>query len=345
MTRPPSCDNGDPALYFTCTTINADATALHRNLQRWPDPNRCVIAFDRKTRYTQILDARAQWIEFSHTPVTDYERLCPWDSYSRKNIAFLHAAQSGAAFIFETDDDNQLTASYDYLAKKTAIFDEDFEAASTQGPVNLFAGIYLQERDNIWARGYPLKHIDARLPTDLVHRRCRPGIIQFLVDGNPDVDAIFRLVRGADLDMQVDLGNLPIGIVDSYHPFNSQATLWPRDMFSLMYLPSSCPFRMTDIWRSYVAQRILYELGRCVVFEAPIVRQVRNTHAIHDDFFDELPGYQQSEMVIDTLLDINLGDLGQVSDMLCRCYAKLQSIGIVDKRELVLIKAWLEAVQ
>ena len=36
----------------------------------------------------------------------------------------------------------------------------------------------------------------------------------------------------------------------------------------LMYLPSTCTFRMTDIWRSLIAQRCLWELGQGVVFHA-----------------------------------------------------------------------------
>jgi hypothetical protein len=37
----------------------------------------------------------------------------------------------------------------------------------------------------------------------------------------------------------------------------------------LLYLPSHCCFRMTDIWRSFIAQRCLWELGHWVVCQAP----------------------------------------------------------------------------
>ena len=54
-------------------------------------------------------------------------------------------------------------------------------------------------------------------------------------------------------------------------PFNSQTTWWWPEAYPLLYLPSHCSFRMTDIWRSFVAQRCLWELGHGLVFHAPEV--------------------------------------------------------------------------
>ncbi len=51
-----------------------------------------------------------------------------------------------------------------------------------------------------------------------------------------------------------------------------------------MYLPVTCSFRMTDIWRGYIAQRIIFEYGYGIVFEEPAVYQKRNNHRISSDF-------------------------------------------------------------
>ena len=64
----------------------------------------------------------------------------------------------------------------------------------------------------------------------------------------------------------------------SWCPFNSQNTAWWPDAFPLLYLPSFCSFRMTDIWRSLVAQRIAAENGWWILFHEPTVRQERNEH-------------------------------------------------------------------
>jgi hypothetical protein len=343
MPEPIPSPSGE-SVFFACTTIDGGAPALEKNLRLWPHPDRCYIAFDRKTRLTSLPDVDAHWIYFADAPSTDYQRLCPWDSYSRKNIAFIEAARAGAGYIFETDDDNELIVGYEALAAKAAVFATTVAAGSHAGTVNLFADIYDQVDGNVWARGFPLRHIETRYAGGRETQECRPGVVQFLVDGNPDVDAIFRLVRGADLDMQANRRALPLAIANAYHPFNSQATLWPRATFPLMYLPSSCPFRMTDVWRGYIAQRILQEAGRCVVFEGPVVRQIRNVHAIHDDFFDEHPGYVQSERVIDTLRTTDFSGHGSLEDMLLACYERLCRAGVFERRELVLLKAWCEAI-
>ena len=49
---------------------------------------------------------------------------------------------------------------------------------------------------------------------------------------------------------------------------------------------------MTDIWRSFVAQRILQENDWAVLFHAPTVSQERNEHDLMRDFADEVPGYR-----------------------------------------------------
>ena len=84
-------------------------------------------------------------------------------------------------------------------------------------------------------------------------------IQQGLADGNPDVDAIFRLV----LPLPMNFGRKPpIALCrGAWCPFNSQNTSWWPAAYPLLYLPAYCSFRMTDIWRSFVAQRICWENG------------------------------------------------------------------------------------
>ena len=58
---------------------------------------------------------------------------------------------------------------------------------------------------------------------------------------------------------------------DTWCPFNSQNTAWWRDAVPLLYLPAYCSFRMTDIWRSFVAQRIAWENGWRLLFHEPTI--------------------------------------------------------------------------
>ena len=73
-----------------------------------------------------------------------------------------------------------------------------------------------------------------------------------------------------------------------------------------MYLPSYCSFRMTDIWRSFVAQRIAWECDWPILFHSSNVRQERNEHNLMSDFRDEVSGYLNNLNIMDSLMNLNL---------------------------------------
>ena len=89
------------------------------------------------------------------------------------------------------------------------------------------------------------------------------AIQQFLMDENPDVDAVFRLTNEGKEYFKGEDVVLESG---TWCPFNSQNTLWFPAAFPYLYLPCTATFRMTDIWRSFVAQICLYSAGGKVAF-------------------------------------------------------------------------------
>ena len=109
-----------------------------------------------------------------------------------------------------------------------------------------------------------------------------------------------------------------------------------------MYVPSNCSFRMCDIWKSFIAQRCLWEIGHGVVFHAPEVIQERNVHNLMKDFTDEIPGYTGNQRLTETLESTTLlpGN-GNVCDNLMRCYEALVAEGFFPSEELQLVKLWL----
>ena len=140
-------------------------------------------------------------------------------------------------------------------------------------------------------------------------------IQQGLVDGDPDVDAIYRLVL--DLPFQFTAGpSVALG-PGAWCPFNSQNTSWWPEAYPLMYLPAYCSFRMTDIWRSFVAQRIAWENGWSVLFHEATVRQRRNPHDLLRDFRDEVPGYLANREICAALqaLELEPGGLRVAANM------------------------------
>jgi hypothetical protein len=146
------------------------------------------------------------------------------------------------------------------------------------------------------------------------------------------------------LDAPLKFDRLPaVGLGrGAWCPFNSQSTWWWPEVYPLLYLPSYCTFRMTDIWRSLVAQRCLWEIGGCVTFHVGEVVQKRNPHNLMRDFRDEVPGYLSNDSIRRALEPLRLKS-GQafVGANLELCYEALVVAGIFPHKELTLLRAWL----
>jgi len=159
-----------------------------------------------------------------------------------------------------------------------------------------------------------------------------------LANDNPDVDAIYRLTYPLPVTFKSGLKIMvPPGL---WTPFNSQNTIFRRTAFPLMYLPSFCSFRMTDIWRSLIAQRCLWELNKGIVFTSPTVFQERNDHNLLKDFEQEIPGYLNNDRIRHILSKLDLK-----SDMLENlqiCYDSLIREDIFPPEELDLVNLWLD---
>ena len=100
---------------------------------------------------------------------------------------------------------------------------------------------------------------------------------------------------------------------------------------------------MTDIWRSFVAQRIVWSNNWNILFHEPTVWQERNEHKLMLNFRDEVPGYLHNREICEALENLSLEPgVKSINDNLRRCYEKLVSMGIMAPQELVLLEAWLE---
>jgi hypothetical protein len=263
-------------------------------------------------------------------------RLLPTGHYSRKNLGYLLALSREASCIYETDDDNAPTDAW-HMREMSS----DAQRVAPSRWVNVFR--MFTDRP-IWPRGFPLELVSYPPPRILAdgdpRERFDAPIQQGLSDNSPDVDAVWRLIM--DRAFTFDPGPsvwLPPG---SWCPFNSQSTWWWPPAHPLMYLPSHCTFRMTDIWRSFVAQRCLWELGAGLVFHAPEVIQERNRHDLLKDFEHEIPGYLNNQRITQTLADLGLrSGGGAVGDNLVHCYEALAAEGFLPAAELPLVHAWL----
>ena len=261
----------------------------------------------------------------------------PTRHYARKNIGYLEAIRRGARIIVETDDDN-LPLDLFWQPRSLLATAPVLRGA---GWVNVYG--YFTTRQ-IWPRGLPLDEIrrsQAAPPLPAAEPVACP-IQQGLADGDPDVDAIWRLVCDGPA-VTFEPGRQVALAAGSWCPFNSQNTTWWPQAYPLLYLPSYCSFRMTDIWRSFVAQRIAMANGWGLLFTSPTVVQIRNEHDLMRDFADEVPGYLGNAAIRHALEEVETRPGPEhMAGNLVRCYQRLVALGVVNAAELGLLNTWLQ---
>lgn len=297
-----------------------------------------VVIGDRKSPPVYELPGADYYsLERQHQSFPEFSQALPVGHYARKNLGYLLALRAGCDWLLETDDDNHPLDDFFQLASGAPL-----NCRRLGGPPRwLNAYRYFGAGTDVWPRGYPLEQLaldrDGPPPSERWQPE-QPALIQGLADDNPDVDAVFRLTR--PLPVNFDRRAAPVSLdAGLWCPFNSQNTAFRRDLAALCYLPSYCSFRMTDIWRSFVAQRCLWAAGQRLVFTAPTVRQERNEHNLLRDFADEVPGYLNNERIRQCLDACTLS--GDPAADLRRCYCALVELGVIPDQELALVDAWL----
>lgn len=264
----------------------------------------------------------------------EFSRALPVNSYTRKNIAYAWAIRQNPEVIIDTDDDNIPYDDFELFP-----FEGTYDTlAQDLGMVNIYAAF---TRQKIWPRGLPLPEITR--PQDALEnyapREVKVGVWQGLADGDPDVDAIYRLVDGSacifDKRAPLVLGK------GTWTPFNSQNTVFRPETYPLMYIPTTVTFRFSDILRSWVAQPILWQAGMQLGFTRATVFQDRNPHNYMVDFESEIPMYLYSQKAIEVVSKAVSPD-NSIAGNMWNAYHMLAEAGIVQQQELQTLRLWLD---
>ncbi len=265
----------------------------------------------------------------------DTLKLLPWNHYCRKMVGYLYAIEQGADLIADSDDDNIPYDSWPELPEDGT----KLRLLSGCKFVNIYRYF---TKETVWPRGYPLNRIlETEQPSE-TDTQAPVGIWQSLADEDPDVDAIYRLTNNKPIFFSKERHlALDKGVVS---PFNSQNTIFAKELFPLLYLPSFVTFRFTDILRGLVAQPLMWNSGLHLGIGPATVVQKRNPHNYLRDFESEIPVFLHSEKVIDTLCSVDLSqkDLGSA---LIIAYEELLKQNIVEANEVELLKLWVGDVK
>ena len=235
-------------------------------------------------------------------------------------VGYLYAIFNGAEYIYETDDDNSpLDGLFGFRYKKLNGLELDCPSTDNQNE-NLFINPYAYfGQPSMWPRGYPLDMISEKIP----EKNCKiykvfdsskdngsyriPLIQQGLVNGDPDVDAIYRLTRKKNmhaLNVKFDENSPPLFLnKNQYAPTNSQNTFFHYDAFWSLIFPLNVTFRECDILRGYISIRLLQDINGRVAFLAPNALQIRNSHSYHIDYLLEKRLYETIQFFVNDLND------------------------------------------
>ena len=343
--------------WVVVTTINAPTESI-KKLTELPEPWKIVVIGDKKTK-NEEWDIYSNSNKLKFLSVDSQNKLnykttqyIPYNSYTRKNIGYLYAIEHGAKEIYETDDDNIFT-TFEELYQT---FDNYSKISYIENDINNMINPYAYfGRPSIWPRGFRLN--DIRLDhekkfyiTSPDFISSKPLVFQGLANGDPDVDAIFRLTRAnAYYPIKLDFYEMHplLYFPGNYIPINSQNTRFLYNSFPAMALPTTVAFRVCDIWRGFILERFIWGYNGTVVFHRPSVYQKRNVHDYYEDFLDEEALYYGLEDILNGLNDKQI--LGIINanpgQVLVKMIEILVEKKVLKKNDYNMYKAFIEDLE
>jgi len=300
-----------------------------------------------------------------------FMEMLPWKSFARKNIGFLFAISFGAKVIYDFDDDNILLPLEDNTTIPPPFFyseDEGFERTVllkevAESDEDIIIGGHAfnpypfmsPDQKYSWPRGFPIDQLQKSFNVwNLTNTTLGSieyssiGVIQSLCNTDPDSDAVFRLTRKDSTNFKFDRSPtaLPLLIPSSgYTPFNAQATTHLYHVFWGLYLPCTVPGRVTDIWRSFIMQRIMRELGLYVLYTPPIVTHERTAHNYIGDMTAEADVYTKTSSLL-ALLDqwSPTKDASTLPEVIFELWIELYEHDYIELHDVETVKEYLRTL-
>ena len=280
-------------------------------------------------------------------------RHVPWNHFGRKSVGFLYAIAGGCERIYDFDDDNHLRSPEGF--DKVSSW-KRYELKATANDAHVFNPYPFFQPTNgtfIWPRGFPLQFIRDEntytVPSQSFALDDADGddfesvaVIQSLANHDPDVDAIYRMTRPLPISFHREETILvPPRAV--YTPWNAQAVLVSEPAFFGLLLPVTVTGRVSDIWRSYITTRLLWETRYKIGFSSAFVTQYRNPHSYMVDFADEDDLYNRVDDLLEALASWTSDGHETLETAYLHLIHKLvKECGILGNKDLQLAKAWVK---
>lgn len=214
-----------------------------------------------------------------------------WKSIERRNVGFVEAYNLGAEIIATVDDDN---IPYESWGKELYVNQEIILDQYTP-KLDVFDPLSITKDNYLWHRGYPIEYLQERHLVEYSGEIKRKVLIQAdLWDGDPDIDAIARLIYKPIVKYSDIIAPY---CSNKIAPFNSQNTFLSRDVIPYYAV---LPFigRMDDVWGSYILQ---HKFPNSVIYNKATVYQKRNLQDLITNLENEIIGYRNTLKLINNL--------------------------------------------
>lgn len=268
-----------------------------------------------------------------------------WNCIQRRNIALLEAMSLNPEYIITVDDDNAPAGTRHLEQVKRymelGLHPEDVIINSDTGWFNPCSHLVPPTVH----RGYPLdrRHVatpqssykDATEAADI-----KIGVHASFWSGEPDIDAIERMVIAPIIEADQQLGFSAALDIGTWAPFNSQATTFRAELAPLMMVWPGCG-RYDDIWASYLARKVMDHFGFHVVYGHPFVHQDRNPHNLMTDLKAEMYGMEHTPALVETLRQIDLTGSESIIDAMARVMDGVGPLTFINEQTRESFGAWI----
>lgn len=228
----------------------------------------------------------------------ELDRLIPWNSVQRRNLAYLQAVQGGAECVITIDDDNWTTDD-DYIGGHSIIGSTDpIEAVSSSSKwFNTASRLVTEPAKPLYHRGFPTCMRGLNETLEYAQARGRVVVNAGFWLDVPDADAMCHVDSPVSVTGYREGCEGRVAVAPGTNMvFNSQNTAFHRDTLPAMYLMpmgGRCGElevgRYDDIWMSIFVKVIADHLGDLVTVGSPMVKQLRNEHDLIQDMLVEIP--------------------------------------------------------
>jgi len=341
----------DCAQWAVVTTINAPTTSVLRVAAL---PDWClVVVGDKKTppfvlppksnsHFLGLVEQASLGEQFP-----EFFAKIPYNHFGRKNLGYIFAIIHGAKKVWDFDDDNNLLEGGSIPNPESAQI-KQVQVNTSCAVFNPYPQMGGPGTKNMpsWPRGLPLDLILHPCPTSESISKVpvsKIAVVQSLANHDPDVDAIYRLSRGTPFDFQGNSKDWYLLSKGALSPYNAQATLILESALWSLMLPVTVHGRVSDIWRSYISQRLFWDIGMHLTFAPPHVDQFRNVHNYMGDLKAEEPLYSQATALTQFLRDwrgIANSLPGRLEELTVAMYER----GYLELGDVKFAQLWIESL-